>query len=355
MKIIISFPIFSQGGAEKAAQLYLSNLQKKHEVTLIANENLIYKFEKFVQLNKAKNSYINHLKILYKTIRQFQPDSIITFKGHIISVTFIFLIRAIQRHKFTIIMRESNDIVGYSNFEIKSKIKNFIFFKILKKIPAMLCDFVICNSVGSKKNFCKALNIYDNKVKAIFNPTNFIREEKYKWHEKDYDLIFLGRLEGQKDPYLFIETVKNISKLKPDIKAIIVGDGSLKNKLKQLIKSYNLEMNVRFVKFSDKNKRIFLQKSKIFVLTSQYEGMPNVILEALAHGCEVLSLNIYSGPNEILPQRFIVKHRDPYEIGEKIHLLLNQRIAKIKTKEVLSIKEMFSFNTFSYKIHKILQ
>ena len=70
-------------------------------------------------------------------------------------------------------------------------------------------------------------------------------------------------MEGQKDPYLFIETVKNISKLKPDIKAIIVGDGSLKNKLKQLIKSSNLEMNVRFVKFSDKNKRIFTKKQDI--------------------------------------------------------------------------------------------
>ncbi len=355
MKIIISFPIFSQGGAEKAAQLYLSSLQREHEVALIANENLIYKFDKTVESNSYKNSYINHLKVLYKTIRQLQPDSVITFKGHIISVTFLFLIRAIYKQRYTIIMRESNDIVGYSNFEIKSKIKKFIFFEILKKIPAMLCDSIICNSAGSKKNFSRALNIQENKVKAIFNPTDFIREEKYKWHEKDYDLIFLGRLESQKDPCLFIETVKNISKSKPDVKAIFVGDGSLENKLKQLIKSYNLELNVKFIKFSYKNKRTYLQKSKIFVLTSQYEGMPNVILEALTHGCEVVSLNIFSGPNEILPKRFVVQDRDPNEITKKIHLLLNQKITKIKHREVLSIKKMFSFNTFSYKIHKILQ
>lgn len=81
----------------------------------------------------------------------------------------------------------------------------------------------------------------------------------------------------------------------------MVGKGECENKIKELVTSLNLENQVIFTGFKS-NPYPLLSKAKGLILSSDYEGLPTVILEALALKVPVISTDCPSGPNEILPE-----------------------------------------------------
>jgi glycosyltransferase involved in cell wall biosynthesis len=80
---------------------------------------------------------------------------------------------------------------------------------------------------------------------------------------------------------------------------LILGDGEDRPLLEQLAKDLNISEDVSLPGFTD-NPYAFMKKSAIFVLSSIYEGLPNVLIEALACGCPVVATNCPTGPKEIL-------------------------------------------------------
>jgi glycosyltransferase involved in cell wall biosynthesis len=113
-----------------------------------------------------------------------------------------------------------------------------------------------------------------------FRPLNLVKE---------YDFIFVGRLEKNKGIDLFLETVKNLS-----CKAIIVGDGPLKKNIELRIKNYGLEKNIIMHGWARDHKEVaeLMNKSKILAMTSFNEGGPRVVPEALACGIPVLATRV---------------------------------------------------------------
>jgi glycosyltransferase involved in cell wall biosynthesis len=77
------------------------------------------------------------------------------------------------------------------------------------------------------------------------------------------------------------------------------GDPAYYQSLLTLVQSLNLEQDVNFIGFQ-KNPFAFLAKSKVFVLSSIYEGLPGVLIQALALGCQLVSTDCQHGPREIL-------------------------------------------------------
>ncbi|MBP3912347.1 MAG: glycosyltransferase [Niameybacter sp.] len=126
-----------------------------------------------------------------------------------------------------------------------------------------------------------------------FNPTTFskcivlqniIREDKIKQSINEvgesYDLMYLGRLEKEKNPIKFIRVFGELLKGAP-IKGIMVGDGALRNEVRNQIHSKNISKELITTGFEE-NPYGYLNKSKILVMTSQYEGASIAGLEALA-------------------------------------------------------------------------
>jgi glycosyltransferase involved in cell wall biosynthesis len=106
----------------------------------------------------------------------------------------------------------------------------------------------------------------------------------------EYDVIFVGRLAPVKNVETFLLSIKEAKLIAPNIKACIVGDGPLRNKLEDMSTSLGLENNVYFAGFQ-KDVAFFLNKSRIFILTSKREGFPNVYLEALFCGLPAVVSN----------------------------------------------------------------
>ncbi|MDP3792308.1 MAG: glycosyltransferase [bacterium] len=146
--------------------------------------------------------------------------------------------------------------------------------KAVRVMNYQIADFLVNNGVPKEKIVYIPAIYIDLDV---FRPMNL---------PKEYDLIFIGRLEKNKGIDLFIEAVEKLK-----CKAIIVGDGPIVGSLKSRVKSLKLENNVIFHGWAKDSHEIaeLINKSKILVMTSYNEGGPRVVVEALACGVPVLA------------------------------------------------------------------
>lgn len=149
----------------------------------------------------------------------------------------------------------------------------------------------------------------NSNVETIYNPVvnNEILELSHltvdhKWlvdTERSYKvLVTAGRLSAQKNHAWMIQMLKQLKKTN-DVKLLILGEGPLKEELQKQVKDMKLEDCIDFVGFTS-NPYTFFAKSDAFILTSNYEGLPTVLIEALACGCNIVSTNCPTGPREIL-------------------------------------------------------
>ena len=165
-----------------------------------------------------------------------------------------------------------------------------------------MADKVIVNSLDFKKQMEKKFNI---QVDCIFNPLDLreiIKKSKYKiknnFYDKGFRIINIGRMTEQKDQITILKAI-NILKDKFKFKLIILGRGSEKEKLLEFIKKNKLEKLVKLIDFIE-NPYPYLKSANLFVLSSKYEGLPNVLLEAASLKKLIISTDCPTGPREIL-------------------------------------------------------
>ena len=132
----------------------------------------------------------------------------------------------------------------------------------------------------------------------------------------------MGRLVDQKDQLTILKAFKFL-KEKTDIKfkLLILGNGVYKKKFSEFIQNNNLNKSIKILSFK-KNPYPYLKKSDVFILSSIYEGLPNVLLESLALKKFVISTNCPTGPSEILDNGkggLFFKMKNEYDLFNKIN------------------------------------
>ena len=116
--------------------------------------------------------------------------------------------------------------------------------------------------------------------------------------KKKLKILNIGRFTEQKDQITLLKSLNNLKK-NLEYEAILIGRGILKTKLNKYILEKNLVNNVKLLNFVD-NPYNLLKQTDIFILSSKYEGLPNVLLEALVLNKFIISSNCPTGPKEIL-------------------------------------------------------
>ena len=137
--------------------------------------------------------------------------------------------------------------------------------------------------------------------------------------KKNLKILFLGRLVSQKDPLTFFKKLKKIIKNIINFEALIVGDGNLK-KLHSYIDKNKLNSKVKLIGHVY-NPVKYLNQCDLLVLTSRFEGLPNVILEAQYLKKFVISTNCKTGPKEILKDGkigYLVNQEDYKQLSKAI-------------------------------------
>jgi glycosyltransferase involved in cell wall biosynthesis len=137
---------------------------------------------------------------------------------------------------------------------------------------------------------------------------------------KEDFILFVGRLEKQKGLFYLLEAFKGVLKIKPQIRLKIIGQGSQKEQLVAYAHSNHMQNNVIFEPYKTDIVEDF-SKARLTVLSSLYEGFPNVLVESIALGTPVVAFNCKSGPAEIIRDGingFLVRYLDTADLTEKI-------------------------------------
>lgn len=164
----------------------------------------------------------------------------------------------------------------------KYNIKSFLYYITTFKYKKVL---FVSNAIYQEYIFSKYIS---KKIEIVSNPIDISKLNEFNNEsEKMYDLAFLGRLTDLKQPLLFIEIVHEISKMNKKVKAVIIGDGNLKDQCKQYIIQLGLEENINLVGFVS-NPEEYLCKSMLLCMPSKWEGFGLAAVEALALGIPVL-------------------------------------------------------------------
>lgn len=302
-QLIFFFPLIDIGGVEKNFFIisnYLVNKLTNFDFYLIT-----FKKERYIKKNINKkitiieSSFISlitprRLKFIFCMIKLFIncikfPNCIIlSFQGNFYALLIAYVL------KRKIIVRSNLAPEAWSKNAIKKKIFKFLLSK---------SNLIIVNSQEFKRNFA---NFFNLKATKIYNPIlkeNNLKNKKHKitnsfFKKNTINLINIGRLVKQKNQ---IELIYALSKINnPEkFRLIIFGTGPEKKNLLKMIKKKKLN---QFIKISSKqNKKLFyLKNSDIFILSSLFEGLPNVLLEAAINKKYIISSDCPTGPKEIL-------------------------------------------------------
>ena len=169
-------------------------------------------------------------------------------------------------------------------------------------------DLIICPSRGLLSDLTKFMKADESKIELVYNPTvtpdifeKAQQPTNHPWFEQKSCPIILGagRLKPQKDFITLIEAFARVKRNLPDTKLVILGEGKQRRELENLVTKLELQGDVDLVGFQD-NPYAFIAKADVFVLSSIYEGLPNILIEALALKKKIVATNCPSGPAEIL-------------------------------------------------------
>lgn len=306
MKHIAFFlPCMEGGGAEKVVINLLKEMLLRDislDLILAAAEGpLLNQIPSEVRvIDLAAGRVVKAILPLCRYLKKYKPQALISHLAHanVISV----LAKELARTDTELVLVEHNTLSASKSQLIRAKL-----VPPLMKLFYPRANHVVGVSKAVSDDLEIQLGLKKGIVKTIYNPVvndNLITKAKapleHSWFTEDAHPIFIavGRLTAQKD---FATLIKAFALLRQKklARLIILGEGELRNELEVLIDNLSIANDVSMPGFIA-NPYAYMSKASAFVLSSLWEGLPTVLIEAMACGCPVISTDCPSGPREIL-------------------------------------------------------
>lgn len=368
-KILFIMRTLDGGGAEKVLINILNNINyKKYNVTLLLiNKQGIY----MKDINKnVKIEFIYDPKKFSSRIMQSLYYRITMFLYY---KTPKFMCKLLINNKYDVeIAFLEDEVTSFlsKNSNKKSKkiawvhtdLKKYDIEKREKmRIDYMNFDKVICVSRETKTIFNELFSEYKDKSQVIYNIIDSkkifsLAKKGIEYKFKESTLIGVGRLVKEKRFDLLIKAHKMLIDEGIENELIILGNGYEEVSLKNLIKELKLEKSVKMLGFIE-NPYPYIAKSDILIITSDYEGCPLVLSEALTLGKPIISTKC-NGPNELLNHGeygYMVDRDNIVQLKNSIkELLLDHEKRSLYKNKSLERANMLIENNIMNEIYSLL-
>lgn len=347
MKIMFFIPRMGGGGAEKVISILANEFDKLGNSILIytpTDQKSFYPLRSSVRiigenLKVSKKRGIRQILLAFNCIRLWnsydrkvkeeKPDVVISF------LTETNLIALTHLHKnYKLIVSERNDPTKYN------KIVQIIIKKLYPK-----ADVLVCQSHKAAKYFSS------NNTTVIPNPIDTSNLPKIYEGEKRKVICAVGRLMPQKNFSCLIKAFSYIENKYKDYTLEIYGEGPLRNELQDLIDSLHLNKRVKLMG-AHKDVLEKIKNTSLFVMSSDYEGFPNALVEAMAIGLPVICTDFDSGTAKELVKKengLLVPVGDSHALAKAMSYLLENSevrnsmlIENIKIRDRLEVSKIIS-------------
>ena len=302
-------------GAENVAISIIENLKNDDDFLYVSKKGEI---EKVLKERNIKYLLLDRITpfSVKKAIKEYNPDIV---HAHDYIASFL---AATSGFKGKIISHLHNDYP----FAKKWNTYTLAYAKVSEKFNKII---VVSNAILENAIFKKKISEKTIVLNNIIDKENIKNLAKEKNEFGKFDVAFIGRLTDQKNPLAFIEIIKKISEKNPEIKAIMMGDGELRDECEEKIRELKLEKNLTLAGFA-KNPFPTIKNSECVIMPSKYEGLGLTAVESLILGKPVFFFRdayLSSGMSDILKEnKDIDKYlgKDIDEIAGKVEKYLEK-------------------------------
>lgn len=346
MNIVFVLASLGSGGAERVVSLLANKMAERgHQVEIICLKfnDVYYQTDSRVKVTLAMQQTHNRLTEVFwlrKYLKKQNPDVVIPFTEGV----YCFTILSLLGTGIPIIASERLDPAAMSKIR-----------KMLKRLLLPYADWLVVQTLSIKEYFPKSIQ---KKTSIIYNPVN---EESLSpalplREGRQNRIISVGRLYPQKNQAMMIRAFAKVADEFPDWQLIIFGEGPLRAELEFLVSSFKLQDRVLL---PGRTEYVIeeLRKSKIFCMSSDYEGMSNSMIEAICVGLPIVTTDV-SGVKELVENGkngVVVPCGDVDKLGKTFsELMSNERLMEEYSRNNYSKKELFRIDTIVNQWEQLL-
>lgn len=337
----------NSGGTERVTTLIANALaEKKYQVSILNLTNGRQPFFELVPSIKTyslypekisfKKNFLGAVWLIRRFVTQNQIDTLVVVD----SISCVFTVPALFGLKVKHICWE------HFNFKNNNGVK---FRDYGRKLAAKYCDYIVTLTQRDKELWEKGLKKINAKIVAIANPVSY--EDIENIPSLEYKTVLaVGRLTHVKGYDLLITAWAKVAQQVPDWKVVIVGSGEEEIMLKQMAKSLGVDDSIIFAG-QQKNIDTFYRQASFFCMSSRFEGLPMVLLEAQSYGLPIVAFDCDTGPAEIICEKsgILVENLN-------IQLLANQLLlaTKMSVNQYCAMSNSALLNSKKYHIDNIV-
>jgi glycosyltransferase involved in cell wall biosynthesis len=333
-----------KGGAQRVMLNLCHSLKNKHTIEIIAlrESEIGYPidniFVRVLKKNQMSNRFLRFFNLrsqLKEILMNENYDGVISFLPEA-----NFMICSIKDHSFKIINVRNDPTIEYKG----------IYYPLMRYFYPKTNHCVV-----QTEKIKQYFESFISKISVIPNPVSEI--PNFACQRKPI-ILSAGRLVPQKNHELLIRAFKSFSEDYAEYECHIYGEGRLKNDLNQLINQLNLFDKV---KIFDPTNQLFerMQEAQIFVLSSNYEGYPNVLLEAMVCGCAVISTDYDSKASASIIQNdvngYLIPVKDKEALVKSMIRCVDPETQKRLSENAKRIKFTHSTEQFTQTYSTILE
>jgi len=298
-RILFVIPFLSSGGAERVVSIWTSELARLGEDVHLL---VFYRFENEYPVDdkvvihvieeggKTKYNSLNiweKLRAMRQAFKKIKPDIVLPF------ISYVGMMVSIAKIALPIKVIET----------IRNNPKHNPGKRISRWMRNISVFFAKSCIVQTKAQLTYFPTWMQKRMVVIPNPiaNEFSKKEKNFTNKRIRNIIAVGRLEKQKNYPMLISAFSQIAESNKDINLNIYGEGSLLVELKDFIGKLNLQGLVLLCgRTNDMANKLL--NSDLYILSSNWEGMPNALMEAMAVGLPCISTDCPTGPDDLIEQ-----------------------------------------------------